>query len=260
MLLAALLATPFLFAEQADNYTLRGKKEALASAPASDTGGGFSWQEEENLSEIQKQARLYRNEGFQFQQKGDLDSAMKLYQKATILDPGYAVAYNDLGVIYETRGFTDGAEEYYLKAVKINPNYLSAYTNLAWLYEGKRDLEKAIFYWEKRVKLGSSDDPWTEKARQRLKDLRLVLSKRPFRDAQVEEAMDLLADVAAEKALLRKDNKYLAKNYFEKAKISFKKGDEVTALKLAVDAQQLDPSNDEIKEFIEKIQARVLSK
>ncbi len=231
------------------------KKKASVSKGSKDAS-----EREDNLNELQKQARIYRSQGMQLQQHGDLDAAMNLYQKAIELDPAYAVAYNDLGVIYEAKGFIDRAEESYLKAAKIDPAYLSAYTNLALLYQNKRELERAAFYWKKRAELGSPDDPWTEKARQRLEDIRFALSDNPMEDFKEQEAIGLLKDVANQKSLLKKDNRELAKFYFEKAKRSYRKGDEVAAFKQAVDANQLDPSNAEIEEFIEKLQRRLLSK
>lgn len=215
---------------------------------------------EENLTELEIQARQYRLKGWEFQQVGDLDSAMSFYQKAIGLDPKYSIAYNDLGIIYEAKGLINQAEESYLKAIKIDPRNLGAFTNLALLYEGKRDLEKAGFYWQKRVELGLPFDPWTEKAKKRLNDIRLVLSDRPFEEFREQEVIELMKEVGTQKSTQKKDNKEQAKAYFAKAKLSFKKGAEVTALKLAIDASQLDPSNLEIVEFINKIQARLLSK
>jgi len=233
------------------------KKKAAVSKKKK---GALETEDNSNLSELAKQARVYRTQGIQLQQHGDLDGAMNLYQKAIELDPAYAVAYNDLGVIYEAKGFVDRAEESYLKAVKIDPSYLSAYTNLALLYQNKRELDKAAVYWKKRAELGSPDDPWTEKARQRLEDIRFALSDNPIEDLKEQEAIGLLKDVANQKTLLKKDNRELAKFHFKKAKQSYNKGDEVTAFKQAVDASQLDPSNAEIEEFIDKLQRRLLSK
>lgn len=110
-----------------------------------------SSQEEKGLSDLQKQARIYRAEGFELQSFGDIDAAMGLYQKAVALDPMYAVVYNDLGIIYEAKDILDKAELYYLTALKLDPNLLSAYSNLALLYESKRELEKAAYYWEKEL-------------------------------------------------------------------------------------------------------------
>ena len=126
---------------------------------------------EDNLTELQKQARDYRREGLKQQSLGNLEGAVGLYQKAIQLDPSYAVAYNDLGIIYETLADPPRAEEHYLKALKFDSNLLSAYSNLALLYENKRDLDKAFFYWEKRVSLGSPDDLWTQRASKRMSDI-----------------------------------------------------------------------------------------
>jgi tetratricopeptide (TPR) repeat protein len=212
-----------------------------------------------NLTALQKEARQYRAQGLESQRIGNIDTAMSFYQKAIGIDPSYTIAYNDLGIIYEGKGFIDQAEDCYLKAIKIDPNYLSAYTNLALVYENKRDLKNAAFYWGKRAELGSLDDPWTQKALQRLKDIRLVLSEGPQDDARELEIIGLLKDIEGQKPGFKKDNKELASDYFQKAKRTYKKGDKVTALKLAVDAIQLDPSNAEIQKFIDKIQTRLLS-
>lgn len=216
---------------------------------------------EKNLSELQKQARSYRREGLEFQRIGNMDDAMTLYQKAIELDPSYAVAYNDLGIIYEAKGFIDRAEEYYLKSIDINPNYASAYSNLALLYESKRDLDKAAVYWKKRIELGLPNDPWTQKARKRLEDISLVLSDKPFeQEIREQEVVELMKDMAIQKAILRKDDKELSKNHFEKAKQSYDREDYATAIKEALDAQQLNPANKEIEKFIDKVQTRALSK
>lgn len=254
------LGFPFvLFAQGPIKKTASGqgisetKKETTAVIPK------VSSQEEESLSELQKQARDYRAKGFQLQQMGNLESALSYYQKAIELDPSYAIVYNDLGVIYEANGQIDRAEDSYLQSIKTDPNYLSAYSNLALLYEHKRDLKKAAFYWQKRVKLGSPDDPWTERARKRLEDIRLVLGDMGIGVGE-QEVVDLTQNILDQKALLRQSNKELAKYYFKKAKVSYKKGDEIGAFRQAVDAFQLDPNNDEIQEFIAKLQTRLLSK
>lgn len=148
------------------------------------------------LSSLWEQARYYRNEGVRMQDVGDLDSALKLYQKAAELDPYYQVVYNDLGIIYEAQGELDRAEESYLQALKIDPNFLDPYSNLALFYESKRDLNKAAFYWKKRLELGDPEDPWTIKAGLRLEDVQLALSKDPLADIQEKDVADLMANVS----------------------------------------------------------------
>lgn len=225
----------------------------------------------ENLSDLQKQARLYRQQGIELQRADDLDSAMAFYQKATELDHVYAVAYNDLGIIYEAKGWIDRAEDSYLKAIKIDPSYLSAYSNLALLYENKHELTQAEFFWQKRAELGSSDDPWTQRAKTRLEDIWLVLGKRPNVSSREQEILEFMQDVSANLSALKKedvkpykkveeDNRDIARDYFNQAKLSYEEGDYVTALKQALEAQQLDPSNKNVNTFIEELQRRLLSR
>jgi len=237
IILILLTFTPFLFSQEKN------------LEQATDLG------ESRGLSELQKQARLYRNQGLALQRIGNLEEAMSLYKKATELDPKYFVAFNDLGIIYEAKGLFAQAEDCYLRAIKIDPYYLNAYSNLAFLYENQRNFDKAVVYWMKRVKLGSPDDPWVQKAKQHLRDIYLMLGK-----AHEFEALDLMEEVVKQRSVQRGDDKGLANSYFQKAKLSYKKGDYALALKEALNASQIDPSNPEIEEFIEQVLKRLLSK
>jgi len=75
-----------------------------------------------------------------------------------------------------------------------------------------------------------------------------------------QEIVALMTDVVEYKDILKKDNKALAASYMRKCKLMEQKGDQVTALKMAIDAQQLDPTNEKITEYIDKLQIRNLSK
>jgi len=211
-------------------------------------------------SGLKEQARKYREAGIENQRIGNLPEAMSLYQKAITADPSYAVAYNDLGVIYEAAGFLKRAEESYLKSINVDPAYLSAYTNLAFFYENQRDLQKAAYYWNKRAGLGLPDDPWTQKAASRLKDIRMVLSDTPITDAREDDVLGLIKDITVHKSALSKDDKLLVKDHFSKAKQSYERGDLAAAITEALDAQHLDQNNPEIEAFIEKAGSRVLSR
>lgn len=218
-----------------------------------------SAQEEKSLSDLQKQARIYRSEGFELQNAGDIDAAMGLYQKALAIDPMYAAVYNDLGVIYEAKDILEKAELYYLTASKLDPNFLSVYSNLALLYESKRELEKAAYYWKKRADQGALDDPWAKKARKRLEDIKLVLSDSPIGEFD-EESQDISKEEAIQNALVMHDAQANSRRSFQKAKASYKRRDYASALKEALNAQQLDPANKDIEKFIEKVQLQALTK
>jgi len=119
-------------------------------------------------------AETYRTNGYNAQQRGDIDTAIEWYQKAASIKPDYASPHNDLGVLFEIKGWIDRAEAEYNKALAIDPNYKEVYANLALLYERKGELEKAAFHWMKRYKLGSPKDPWTKEAKSRLEKLGLL--------------------------------------------------------------------------------------
>lgn len=230
----------------------------LSSAFAQEQGKAFGKAGVVELKATQRQARMYRDQGYKLQSAGNMEEAMGYYQKATELDPFYAVSFNDLGVAYEAKGMIPQAENCYLTAIKRDPYFLSSYSNLALLYEGKRDFRKAVAYWQKRVNLGSPNDPWTQKAKLRLKDITLVLEGQGL--AQEDEVIDLMRQISEKKALLRESNKELAQDYLKRARVSYNKDDLATALKLGASAQQMDPSDSDITEFVEKVQLRALSR
>jgi len=214
---------------------------------------------EDKLTVLQKEARIYRDQGLACQRNADLVGALSFYQKAVELDPSFAVAFNDIGVVSEARGQIDMAEENYLKAISIDPGYLSAYTNLALLYENQRELKKAAQFWKKRAELGSPDDPWTKNARERAEEISLILSKTPMQDLKEKEILRLTEKMSKPRTPFTRDDLGLARMHFAKAGECFLKRDYATAIKEALDAQQFDPTNEEIEKFIEKVQLRALS-
>jgi tetratricopeptide (TPR) repeat protein len=215
----------------------------------------------EGVADIkQEQASKYRELGLECQQMGNLAEALSFYQKAIAINPNFAVAYNDLGIVYEAMGSFGRAEENYLKSSKIDPTYSSAYTNLALFYEGQRNLEKAAFYWGKRVEVGTPDDPWTQKAANRLRDIRSSLSNRPFSDEREEDVLGLMKDISENKSGFNRNDETLSQMHFKKAKQSFDRQDMATAIKEALDAQYLDQDNQEIEAFIEKAELRALTR
>jgi len=232
--------------------------------------------DDKKISSFQNQARVYRKQGIELQRAGRPEDAMVCYQKAIVVDPAYVIPYNDLGVLYEAKGLTDKAEENYLQAIKISPGYLSPYSNLALLYEGKRDLVMAAFYWGKRATLGSPLDPWTAKARERFEDIKLVLGDKGL-DPREQEILAFMDETLSRKSALRAEEsrKLIGKSYpevksdpdlqrarylFHEAKLDYEAGYYEGALKKAVDASLLDPSNGKITEFIDKLQTLLLLK
>lgn len=159
-------------------------------------------------SKLKKEARAYRNKGYELQTRGNYQEALSFYTKAINLDPSYKEAYNDLGVIYETLGDLDQAEKMYLKAIQIDEDYLAPYTNLGFLYEKKKDFSRAAYYWKKRYLLGREGEYWREEARRHLAQI------------SPQELKKLNADLLARKLLMERKKK--RQEDLEKAKFYFK--------------------------------------
>ncbi len=139
---------------------------------------------ESELTEMQKQARIYRVQGYELQKEAKLGAALSYYQKALYIDPSYVVLYNDIGIIYEAFGDVGQAEKMYLKATEIAPSYPNSYSNLALLYEGQKDYARAVVYWIHRSVLGGVNDPWAQTARKRLGEIKQAV---PDAYRQIEE-------------------------------------------------------------------------
>ncbi len=200
------------------------------------------------LTSIQEQAQFYRNQGLKFQRQGRLDEAITCYQKAIILDPNSAVAYNDLGIIYEAKGWLDRAEEIYLTALEISPGYPNLYSNLAMLYEQKGNYKRAAAFWKKRIELGSPDEDWTQKAKQRLEALRREVPE--LRQEYIQEEIFKLAqELSNKKRIKRLKDLSEAQRLFDEARLLYQNAEYEKALNSINLALSLNPE-DEGKESL----------
>src|SRR3989339_368133 len=140
------------------------------------------------LSESQKQARMYRLDGLRLQKSGNIEVALSLFQKAIEIDPSLAAAYNDIGIMYETMDSPELAEKAYLEAIKLDQEFTGPYANLALFYESQNQMDKAVFYWARRAEMGIEDDPWRKKAQDRCAELVALMPELKEKQLEVEEA------------------------------------------------------------------------
>jgi len=116
-------------------------------------------------------AKDYYQRGLGAKADANNKEAIINFNKTIELDNKYAAAYNSLGIIYEEEGKLEKAKEMYLKAISADSRYCPAYSNLALFNEDRKDFISALEYWRKRVLYGDPNDPWTQQALQRVKEL-----------------------------------------------------------------------------------------
>ena len=95
--------------------------------------------------------------GFSAGDKGDLDKAIRHYNKAIELKPDFFGAYNDRGIIYTKKGDFDNAIKDLNKAIALNPNLTEAYNNRGIAYNRKGEIDTAIHNYSKAIELSPNN-------------------------------------------------------------------------------------------------------
>ena len=95
--------------------------------------------------------------GFSAGDKGDLDKAIRHYNKAIELKPDFFGAYNDRGIIYSKKGDFDNAIKDLNKAIELNPNLTEAYNNRGIAYNRKGEIDTAIHNYSKAIELSPNN-------------------------------------------------------------------------------------------------------
>ena len=87
--------------------------------------------------------RVHLNRGIIFFRLGDYEKAEQEFKKELTIDPQDERAYNNLSVLYRLKGEYEEAIEYAGESIQIKPYYPEAYVNLALAYQEKGDLTRA---------------------------------------------------------------------------------------------------------------------
>jgi tetratricopeptide (TPR) repeat protein len=86
-----------------------------------------------------------------------LEEAIRPYEKALSLKPGFPEAHNNLGYAIEKLGRYEDAARHYRKAIAINPAYPEALTNLGNALQMLGRPEEAIAHYEKALTIRPRD-------------------------------------------------------------------------------------------------------
>lgn len=98
-------------------------------------------------------AVLFNKIGIAYHQLGDLDNALRHYQKALEIDPQYAEAINNIGTVYYARKKYKEAIGYYERALKFAPKSASIYSNLGTAYFARKKYKEALEAYQKALEL-----------------------------------------------------------------------------------------------------------
>lgn len=110
------------------------------------------------------------NLGVAYEQKGELDHAIKEYQLASKKLP---VAYLYLGNAHFQKNDFQKAKSYYMKTIKKEPRNADAYNNLAWLYFTRREnLEEGERLALKAIELNPTKGPIYKDTLEKIRELR----------------------------------------------------------------------------------------
>ena len=85
---------------------------------------------------------------------GQLEKAIKFFEKAIEINPKYIEAEVNLGALFYNTGDHEKAKNHYEKAIQINPNSVLAHSNISNIYIARLDnFEKAINASKKALKI-----------------------------------------------------------------------------------------------------------
>lgn len=104
----------------------------------------------------------------EYQEYGEYEKAIKLYEKTLETDPDNIEAINQMGMCYKNLGKYEDAVLQFMRIINTDPKYSAAYSNLASTYEEKKMFKEASEYWYKRYKM-DPDSKWGQRAQLKAK-------------------------------------------------------------------------------------------
>jgi Tfp pilus assembly protein PilF len=98
-------------------------------------------------------AEAHNNLGVTIQDLGQLNTAVRSFEKALALKPDYAEAHNNLGIVLMKLHQPDAAVKSYKNAIAIKPDYAKAYNNLGNTFMEMGQVKIAVKSYEKALAL-----------------------------------------------------------------------------------------------------------
>jgi tetratricopeptide (TPR) repeat protein len=129
--------------------------ELQPACPEAEASLGSILQAQGQLSPQQQAyyAALNQQLGHEYQQIGDLDTAIAYYRQAIAVQPHCCEAYSSLGMALQTQGAWDEAIRCYQTWLEFDPEDGEVYQNLGKIYQTQNQLTQAIAAYRQGLKL-----------------------------------------------------------------------------------------------------------
>ena len=103
------------------------------------------------IKDYPDESKLFNISGACYVQKGELDTAVKYYEKSIIINPEYAEAHFNLAKALQEKKLFESSIISYKKALKIKPQYAEAHNNLGGVFQELGRLEDASKCYESAI-------------------------------------------------------------------------------------------------------------
>ncbi len=94
--------------------------------------------------------------GDTYYQAGDLEAAMKEYERALVLDPKNVNVHNSIGVCHGDREEWENALASFDKAIELDPNDVFAIYNAGYIYLQRNEYETVLDYFMRAIKIDAN--------------------------------------------------------------------------------------------------------
>ncbi|MFY9270370.1 MAG: tetratricopeptide repeat protein [Candidatus Manganitrophaceae bacterium] len=98
-----------------------------------------------------KEAPRLLEEGVRFYERGDWESANKVFRQLIERTPFSSAAHNNLGLVLRRQGKIKEALDHYHEAVRLNPKYAEAENNLGLAYDQTGSIDQAVTHYRRAI-------------------------------------------------------------------------------------------------------------
>jgi protein O-GlcNAc transferase len=125
----------------------------FTSAPPKDEAESVDRTRAQIAPEVRLKAENYFDEGFNYYQNEDYNSAIESWKQAIELLPGDAELHNFIGITYHKLNKINDAISHFQIATELDTNYYQAYNNLGYLLFLRKDYDRAKKAFNKALKI-----------------------------------------------------------------------------------------------------------